>query len=181
MRTIRAFGQQRSCSTAQLANYAAPLVNSAVERSWPNALRIWPTAQLYYAVGQLLRSWSTAARLDNFVIGAARLAKCADWSNAPYSILRNGRGHVVYGANQSDAFRTVRSAFNFLHSAIPHFTNTGLNIVHALATFVSWKQIISEFKTSRWCFKGPLSVRMPFTFHVAIVNITELVFLSRSY
>ena len=62
-----AFGQQRSLPTALLANCAA-------------IVRVWST------VAQLVK----CRALDNFVIGAARLAKCADWSNAPYTdILAN--------------------------------------------------------------------------------------------
>jgi len=80
MRTIRAFGQQRSCSTAQLANYAARLVNSAVDqmRCAFGQLRSY-SARLVNccAVGQLPRVWTTlsSAQRDwpNAQIGQTRL------------------------------------------------------------------------------------------------------------
>ena len=89
MRTIRAFGQQRSCSTAQLANYAARLVNSAVDqmrcafgqlRSYSARLRSY-SARLVNccAVGQLPRVWTTlsSAQRDwpNAQIGQTRLTE----------------------------------------------------------------------------------------------------------
>jgi len=75
--------------------------------SFPNAQRVWSTAQFTNCAAQLIncaahlancaaivRVWSTVAQLvkcrafGHFVIGAARLAKCADWSNAPYNDTR---------------------------------------------------------------------------------------------
>jgi len=49
--------------------------------------------------------------------------------------------------------------------------------MHSRVTFVSWKQIMSEFKTSRWCFNGPLSARIPFTFHVATVSMSKYCYI----
>jgi len=80
MRTIRAFGQQRSCSTAQLANYAARLVNSAVDqmRCTFGQLRSY-SARLVNccAVGQLPRVWTTLSSAQrywpNAQIGQTRL------------------------------------------------------------------------------------------------------------
>jgi len=68
-----------------------------------------------------LRSWSTAARLDNFVIGAARLAKCADWSNAPYITTNELLLSILVFASytkvddkgtRSDSLRLVTKIFN---------------------------------------------------------------------
>jgi len=75
-------------------------------RHWPNALRSWSMADLNFGVlywSNALRiwpgarSWSNVAHLVKcrafcqLVRCAAHLTKCANWSNAPYTVTVNTR------------------------------------------------------------------------------------------